>query len=391
MRKPSRFSTLLLALLAIELFDELVFGAREAAWPLIRNDLHLSYVEIGLLLSLPTAVSAVIEPFLGILGDTWKRRTLILGGGLAYSLALLFTSLSTSTLLLLLAFALMYPASGAFVSLSQASLMDAEPARHEQNMARWTFAGSIGVVCGPLVLGASVLAGAGWRGVFAGLAGIGLILVLLARVAPLQSAAELEGRNTLANFLKGAAGAAAALKRGSVVRWLVLLEFSNTMLDILYGFLALYFVDVVGLSPGIASLAVAVWSGVGLVGDFLLIPLLERVRGLVYLRYSALLELVLFPAFLLAPGLPVKLVLLGLLGLFNSGWYAILQGRLYSAMPEQSGTVMTLNNFSGLLGSLIPLGIGAAAQQWGLGNAMWLLLAGPIALLVGLGRMKAEG
>jgi hypothetical protein len=29
-------------LLAIELLDELVFGAREAAWPLIRDELSLS-------------------------------------------------------------------------------------------------------------------------------------------------------------------------------------------------------------------------------------------------------------------------------------------------------------------------------------------------------------
>jgi hypothetical protein len=38
-------------LLAIELLDELVFGAREAAWPLIRDQLSLSYTQIGLLLS----------------------------------------------------------------------------------------------------------------------------------------------------------------------------------------------------------------------------------------------------------------------------------------------------------------------------------------------------
>jgi len=45
------------------------------------------------------------------------------------------------------------------------------------------------------------------------------------------------------------------------------------MLDILYGFLALYFVDVVRVSPAFAALGVAVWTGLGLLGDFLLIPL----------------------------------------------------------------------------------------------------------------------
>jgi len=156
------------------------------------------------------------------------------------------------------------------------------------------------------------------------------------------------------------------------------------MLDILLGFLALYFVDVAGATPAQAGLAVTVWTGVGLLGDFLLIPLLERVSGLRYLRLSALLELLLFSAFLLAPGFGVRLALIGLLGFFNAGWYSILQGRLYSTLPEQSGAVLALKNVSGLFGALIPLALGLVAQRAGLGATMWLLLLGPVALLVGL-------
>ena len=42
--------------------------------------------------------------------------------------------------------------------------MDTDPARHELNMARWTFAGSLGVVAGPLALGGTALLGLRWRG-----------------------------------------------------------------------------------------------------------------------------------------------------------------------------------------------------------------------------------
>ncbi len=72
---------LTLPFLLIEFLDELVFGVNQAAWPLIRTDLRLSYLQIGLLLSVPGIVSAILEPLLGILGDVWKRRLLILGGG----------------------------------------------------------------------------------------------------------------------------------------------------------------------------------------------------------------------------------------------------------------------------------------------------------------------
>src|SRR5438045_664482 len=81
-------------LLAIEFLDEFVFGAREAAWPVVRDDLNLSYEQIGLLLGVPELVAAFIEPWLGILGDVWKRRVIVLGGGIFFVLALLLTAIS---------------------------------------------------------------------------------------------------------------------------------------------------------------------------------------------------------------------------------------------------------------------------------------------------------
>jgi len=125
-----------LLFLLIEFLDELVFGVTEAAWPLIRTDLGLNYAQIGLALSLPGVIGNMIEPFLGILGDVWKRRALILGGGIFFALACLLTGVSRTFGLLLISFIIFNPSSGAFVSLSQATLMDSEPARHEQNMAR---------------------------------------------------------------------------------------------------------------------------------------------------------------------------------------------------------------------------------------------------------------
>ena len=126
------------------------------------------------------------------------------------------------------------------------------------------------------------------------------------------------------------------------------------------------------------------WTAVGLAGDFLLIPLLERVAGLRYLRWSAAAELLLFPAFLLVPNLWPKLVVLGLLGLFNAGWYSILTAQLYDTMPGQSGAVLAVSNIFGLIGGLIPVGLGLVAERLDLAVTMWLLLLGPVALLLGL-------
>jgi FSR family fosmidomycin resistance protein-like MFS transporter len=367
-----------------------VFGAWTAAWPLIRDDLGLSYVQVGVLLSLPHVFGSLLEPPLGLLGDGWNRRALVRAGAVSFCLALALVAVSDGFAPLLLALMLLSPASGTFVGLSQAVLMDLEPRRHEQNMARWALAGSIGVVAGPLALGWGAAAGVGWRGVFAAFAVFALAAAAAVWRVPMPNGGD--GERTVAAALGDSArGAARALRRREVLRWLTLLQFSDLTLDVLHGFLALYFIDVVGASGAGATLAIVVWTGVGLAGDALVIPLLERVDGVLWVRATAALAVIVFPAFLCADDPALKLALLGTLGVLNSGWYPVLKGRLYSALPGQSATVMALGSLFGIAGGLLPLAIGAVAQRAGLGVAMWLLLAGPAALLLGVPRRGTGG
>jgi FSR family fosmidomycin resistance protein-like MFS transporter len=370
-----------LLILFIEFLDELVFGVHAAAWPLIKQDLNLNYSQIGMLMGLPMVIGNIVEPLLGILGDVWKRKVLILGGGLLFAFSLFLTSVSYSAALLLFSFVLFNPSSGALVGLSEATLMDLDTKRHSHNMAKWVLAGSLGVVLGPMVLSAVVYLGLGWRGTYLGLALLALSVLAVARGFPFPSK---PGDFKVKHVKDGLHSAWKALKRKAILRWLVLLEFADLMLDIMLGFIALYFVDVAKASAAQASMAVMVWAGVGLAGDALLIPLLEKVDGLKYLRLNSVITLVTFVVFLLVPGIWVKLVLLGLLGILKAGWFSILMAQLYSAMPGQSGTVMTLHNISGLFGGFIPMVLGFVAQNHGLNATMWLLALGPVALLVGI-------
>lgn len=369
-----------------------------AAWPLVRSDLGLSYVQLGVLLAAPNVIGNLLEPALGILGDAWDRRVLVRAGGGAFVAALALIALGDGFALLLAALALLSPASGAFVGLSQATLMDLDPSGRERRMAQWALAGSVGAVGGPLVIAAAAAAGLGWRAAFAGLAvPAALVLALLWRAqstatAPAtDAAAPREQRPLAVALVHGVREAVRAVRRREVVRWLALLEIADLLLDVLHAYLALYFVDVVGVSGARAGLAVVVWTGVGLLGDALLIPLLARVRGTTYLRASALVVLAVYPAFLLVAGATPKLVLLGGLGLLNAGWYAILKARLYAELPAQSATVMTLGSVFGLAGSLLPLAMGLAAERFGLGAAMWLPMLAPVALLLAVPRRAGAG
>jgi MFS transporter, FSR family, fosmidomycin resistance protein len=389
------------ACFVIEFLDEFVFGAGDTALPNIRDDIGLDYIQIGILLNAPGLIGNLIDPLLGIWAGMGRRKQLIRWGGVAFTLSLFLTAISQSFWGILAAFVLFNPASGALVNMAQMALMDAEPARREQNMARWTFAGSLGMVMGSIAFSLSDAAALSWRWLFVLAGALALVVTLyiwrvpVAEVRPELEAAdedENEGETGPAKvtFRQSLWQSIKALRKPLVLRWLILLEFGDLLLDVLLGFLALYFVDVVGVDAGQAGVAVLVWVGVGLIGDFLLIPILERVPGLVYLRLTTFAELLLFVALLLMPGFWAKLPVLGLLGFFNAGWYAILQAQLYAALPGQSNAVMIISVPTGLLGKLFPLFVAFVASQAGLGNAMWLLLFGPVVLLLGLMRLPAH-
>lgn len=353
------------------MLDELVFGAREAAWPLIRNDLSLSYAAIGVVLAVPSLVALVVEPVIGLAAATGRRRAFVVGGGACFAVGLAIAAAAVSWWILLLGFALLYPASGAFVSLSQASLMDLQPRRREHNMARWVVAGGVGAVVGPLLLAVATQVGLGWRGLFIAFAFSTLLLVVVVRRTP-DGGVE-QDRPRVRDALR-------TLVRLEVVRWLLLVELADLLLDVFAAFLALYLVDDVGASVTAGGLAVAVWTGFGLLGSAAMIPLLRRVDGLRYLRSSAVLAAGLFSAFLIVPGVGPKLALVAALALVNAGWYPVLQARLYDALGGSSSLVLTVGLLFPL-DAVLPLAIAALAGRYGLSLALWPLLLAPAALL----------
>jgi MFS transporter, FSR family, fosmidomycin resistance protein len=108
-----------------------------------------------------------------------------------------------------------------------------------------------------------------------------------------------------------------------------------------------------------------------------------------YLRVSAGLTFVLFAAFLLAPGAGAKLVLTGAIAMLNAGWYSVLQARLYAELDGKSGLVLTAGALFPL-NTVLPLGIALVAEQWGIGTALWPLLAAPVALILLVPRRPAR-
>ena len=363
--------------LLIEFFDELAFTVEGAALPILRTDLSLSYSEIGILLGAAAVTAGVIEPLIMLLGDTRWRRALILGGGLAVAATFGAVAIAWGFPPLLVAFALGSPASGAFVILSQATLMDLNPGRQPQAMARWSLAGSLGSLAGPLMFAAVLFVGLSWRLAFAGIAASSLLLVALLARRSFPPDMPNHRLTDAASLLKGLWQ---AVTDPALLRWFVLLELSDMLLDRFTLYVPLYFTDVVGITAAQASLVAALLMLSGLAGDFFTVRLLERMPGRRLVRLSAALVAVLYAVWLWLPGLAAKLGLLVLIGIGRLGWYAVLQGEAYATRPDRSGTVMAVNALAAFGAGALSAGLGYAAEQWGLERAMWMLIAGPLAL-----------
>lgn len=379
---------LALLFLLTEFFDELHYGVQGAVLPALRSDLGLSYAQVGLLLGLPNMLGTLIELGLMLLGDTPLRKRLVIGGGLALTAAILLIANAHTFPLALLAFIIVFPASEAFVSLSQATLMDLNPGREAPMMARWTVFGSVGNLLGPALVSGCFALGLAWRTPYLGLAGLALGLTLLTFWQPFP-AHPTTGDEPSSNQLRAMIrGLWQALRLPGLLRWFILLQLADLLLDIYTGYAALYFADVVRFNQAQVSLMVGALMAVGLLSNLALVPVLDRVPGRTLVRASAVLSGILYVAWLILPWTWAKVGLALAVQMATFGWYEVLQGEVYAALPGKSGTAMALSSLFGVLGGGLVWLIGWFAAQAGLPAAMWLLLAGPLALIFFLPRAK---
>ncbi len=381
---------LALFFLIIVFYDELSYAVGGAALPSLRTDLGLTYAQVGLLLGLPQVANTFLEPALMLLGDTRLRKSLMVAGGVAITVSAFLIASAASFPAVLAGFVLALPASGAFVSLSQATLMDMNPGREPQAMARWSVAGSLGNLIGPLLLAGGFALEWGWRWAYFCLALGGLVLagLLLPRPIPTHPGrkAVSGGAVTVAGDLLRGLGA--NLRNLSLLRWILLSITADLLMDVFTSYLPLYFTDVVGFTAAQASLVLSAYILVGLLNGLALIPILERWPGRRVVRLSAAVCLPLYAAWLLVPWPAAKVALALAIALAVMGWYAVISGEVFAASNGRSGTVMAIGSLAAFLGGFQFWLVGWAANTLGLQAAMWLLILGPVSLILGVPRAE---
>ncbi len=369
-------------MLGVEFINEWFSNLLAAVLPAVRSALGLNYVQVSFLFTLLEGTDVLSDGIFGVIGDVWSRRVLITSGTIVAGFGLILMGVASGYLVLMLGVILYGFAGGPFVGLSQASLVDTAPGKHEEMMAWWMLAGDVGFLLTPLMVAVAYAFGVDWRVLF--LAGGGLFLVYafflagvrIPRQGMTTEGAEVEVEATVSSNL--AAIRAAALDPG-LLRWALILPLLEMPVK---AFVVLYFHDVVGFNDALASSTLIVIIGSSLVGRVLLPWVLRFVRGVLLLRLSVWLGVVSFALFLLVPFVPVKLVMLALFSLVEADWYPLAKGQAYAAQPTKSGVVLSVTSLLSPITSFLPLLVGVIASQAGLGWGMGVLLVGPLVAAV---------
>lgn len=367
--------------LLIEFIDEMVYGIGGAVMPSLRDEFSLTYTQVGTFLAVPYIINTFLEPAIMLLGDTRYRKLLVVAGGFLFAAAAALFGAAWTFPVLLIASVLSFPASSAFVSLSQATLMDLNHGRQAQMVARWTLSGTLGNLVGPLLLAGGLALRFGWRWLYLGLAVIclGSVIIVLKKEFPLRVTKDGGLADEVKDVLQGAWKAVRNLR---LLRWLVLLEFSDLLLDIFTGFLALYFTEAAGFTNAQAGVVVSAYIAASLVSDFVVVRLLERIPGRRLVRLTAATMLFIYPIWLLVPWTWAKLGLLMVIPFCRIGWYPVLEGESFATIPERSATVNLVGSLGGPLAAGLAYMVSAAAEAFTLPAAMWLLLLGPLVLVL---------
>lgn len=385
-------------LLGTALLDELTSGFPVVALPLLRDRLHLTYAQAGLLFTAGALSSLLLEPVINLLADRGPKRPLIAGGMLALVCAFVVLGVASTYAVVLLGFIVFYPATGAAVGISQAALVDAQPASAARTMARWTFLSGVGDLLSPLAVALLLAAGEGWPAIcvlgtvvwLAALAGM-LFLPFTHERMPFGTI-RAEGSNApdapLAQAHATAAapgvivGLRAALRDLALLRWAGVVLLCGMVDEIFLGFAALFLRDHLHASAAAVTLMILAGSLSALVGVAGLDRLLVYVSGSRLLPWLALVALVAMVAFVFAPGLWLAAPALCLLDLAAAGWYPIAQAAAYGCMPGRSGTVRTVIALGAPFEVVLPGIVGMLAARFGITAGVAFLGLAPLGVLL---------
>lgn len=384
-------------LLAVALLDELASGVSSVASPEIERTFAMSHATLAALLFVgPGVVSLVLEPIVFLLADRHPRAWFVRGGLTVMAGTALAAAFAPGPIALAIVLAISWVATGAGVSLAQATLLDAAPAERARTMARWTFASLIGDLAAPallMLLGATgvSLGGAHWRATYVVVAALLAAWAVVTWVTPIPRGVGTVDEDVAAQTAAAQpapeprgliAGLREALRDRVLLAWLFGLQLCDLLDEILIVFAALHVREVLHGSPAAQAAVVGASMLGGAAGLVALDRLLARGRAEADLLVaSGLACATAFAAWLFAPTVWLSAALMFVVGATASPLYPLVAAQAYARRPAASGSVLAAGHLFGPLGLALPYLIGVVADHAGTRVALALLIVEPLGLV----------
>jgi len=363
------------------LLDELASGAPTIGSPDIERAFALKHATVTLtIFVVPASVGFVVEPVVFIAADRYPRKWFVVGGLGAMAAASFVSALAPDAATLSVAIAVWYIATGSAASLSQATLVDRDPARSARTMTRWTLFAAIGDLVAPLALGGLAALGFSWRANFV-LVGSALAVWCAAVSAcrfPDKHAAggdEPEQPPLWRAFVE-------AMRDRVLILWLLGLALCDLLDEILVVFASLHVRIELGAGPGWQSAIIAGLVVGGIAGLALLDRLLTKYSDRTLLIACSLACAGTYVAWLAAPSLLLSVLLIIPVGATSATFYPLAAARAYARCPGRSGVVLAGNHLFTPIGLALPWLLGVVADRAGTVVALALLIVQPLGLAV---------
>ncbi len=415
-RAPGVENRLVAVGLAGRFADELIGGLPAVLMPTIRQTLGLSLVQVGLLEQALYYVAALVEPGFALLIDIGRRPWLMAFGAAGIGLAVITMGLAGGFGMLLAGYMIYGLASGPLAHTADVVLVGAHPEAPGRIFARATAIDTIGALLAPLSVALVFALGWGWRGLLVAGGSLGLLYALVilgTRFPPPRrdaavdefGSAGLEGNiPSQADVTQAAPTSQASLAPMTRLRGL-LSTFRQNLRAVMASpvarrwLLFLLLLEVIEAPGRFQTIWLAEQAGMGqaMVGGyrafemavtFLALVVLDRgLSGIDQghlLRRTSQLLLLLYPAWLLTPGIASRFLLGAPLAFLMALYWPIGRGQALVSVPGKAGALTAVTALYGLLP--LNIGMGWLAQRIGLTPAMLLVFSiGLVGMLITLG------
>ncbi len=358
--------------------DELMSGLPDVLMPTIQQQLGLNLAQIGLLRQAMETVSQVVDPIHGLLLDVWDRRWLMGLGAAGAGVAIALIGLAPTFALLLLAYALYGAAGGPLTHTGDVLVVEAYPNAPDRAYSRSVLIDTVGAALAPLLVALVFWLGLPWRWLLVGIGISALVYagLILRTGFPRPVQVQRKAGVSLWRTLRG--NVREVLANPQARRWLIFL-FCFDLLETPFVLKTVWLAQEVGMSQALVGVYVAAEMGVGVISLLVLDRWRARAETGHGLRGGAGGGALLFPLWLLVPGVDSRLVLMIPLTFFFAMFWPISKVRALTSAPGRAGAVTAVSSLFGFVP--FPLLFGLLAQAIGLSNAMLAVFLPAVAVM----------